>query len=424
MTARRSLPTRASLACVPVVVVSILTTVLLAPGAAAAPAPPPLAAPAVASVAADPALVADLRADLEGYLGARGEAEHVSAAALSVSIRGQEATVDVGAGTTQYGGSVPVQPDALWQIGSNTKAMTSVLLLMLEAEGRLSIDDTLGRWLPQYPQWAGVPLRRLLSMTSGIPTYDTQPAFLADYAADPLREFTQEELVGYVVGAPATTGYSYSNTNYVLAEMVVERVTGTSYANQLSARLLEPLGLEDTYYRSHLYSAQVTARLPAGYYTRTGEPELSPLAGRDVSRDSLSWARGAGGVLSTTADMTWWARVLYEGWLLPPQQQAELLSLVSTATGEPIEGTTPQDPGGFGLGVAQLTDALGTFWFYEGQTLGFRFLHAYFPESGLVVALGLNSSPDEDQIGVLATSVYDTLVAHGVAEPAPAGAGA
>ena len=64
MTARRSLPTRASLACVPVVVVSLLTTVLLAPGAAATPAPPPLAAPAVAGVEAQPALLADLRADL------------------------------------------------------------------------------------------------------------------------------------------------------------------------------------------------------------------------------------------------------------------------------------------------------------------------------------------------------------------------
>ena len=68
--------------------------------------------------------------------------------------------------------------------------MTSVLLLMLEAEGRLSIDDPLGRWLPQYPQWGEVPLRQLLGMTSGIPTYDRQPAFLTAYAADPLREFT------------------------------------------------------------------------------------------------------------------------------------------------------------------------------------------------------------------------------------------
>ena len=418
MTVRRagSLPT--------VLAASVLTTVLLAPGAAASPAPPPPTAAAVASASADPALVADLRGDLEQYLQARGTAEHVSAAAVSVSLPDQLETIDVSAGTTEFGGSVAVQPDALWQIGSNTKAFTSVLLLQLEAERRLSIDDPVSRWLPQYPQWSDVPIRRLLNMTSGIPTYDDQPAFLTDYAADPLREFSPEELVDYVVGAPATSGYSYSNTNYVLAEMIIERVTGTGYANQLSARLLVPLGLRDTYYRSHLYPPGIADRMLAGYYTLTSEPESSPLVGRDVSRDSLSWARGAGAVLSTTADMTRWERALYDGWLLPPQQQAELLSLVSTATGEPIEGTTADDPRGFGLGVAQMTDDLGTFWFYEGETLGFRFLHAYFPESGLVVAVGLNSRPDEDQIGALAMSVRETVMAHQVLEPTPAGAGA
>jgi D-alanyl-D-alanine carboxypeptidase len=412
MTAQRvrPLPSRAALV-LSALAALLLTAGLVAPAAAAAPV-------------AAPTLAADLQADLEEYLQARGAAEHVSAAGVSVLPADALESVDVSAGTTQYGGTVPVPADALWQIGSNTKAFTSVLLLQLEAEGRLSIDDPLGRWLPEYPQWAGVSLRRLLSMTSGIPTYDDASGFLADYAADPLREFSAAELVGYAAGLPATSGYSYSNTNYVLAEMVVERVTGTGYAAQLSARLLGPLGLTGTYYRSHRYPAGIADRQPAGYYSRTTEPELSPLAGQDVSRDSLSWARGAGGMLSTTADMTLWVRALYGGWLLPPQQMAELMSLVSTATGEPIEATSPDDPAGFGLGVAQLTDALGTFWFYEGQTLGFRFLHVYFPDSGVIVTMGLNSSPDEDRIGDLATAVYDTLRAHGLVAPAPVGAAA
>jgi D-alanyl-D-alanine carboxypeptidase len=406
----RSLPSRTALV-MSALAALLLTAGLLAPAAAAAPV-------------AAPTLAADLQADLEGYLQARGAAEHVSAAGVSVLPIDALESVDVSAGTTQYGGSVPVSPGALWQVGSNTKAFTSVLLLQLEAEGLLSIDDPLGRWLPEYPQWAGVSLRRLLSMTSGIPTYDHAPEFLAAYAADPLRDFSPEDLLGYAAGLPATSGYSYSNTNYVLAEMVVERVTGTGYAAQLSARLLGPLGLRNTYYRSHRYPAGIADRQPAGYYSRSTVPELSALVGQDVSRYSLSSARGAGAILSTTADMTQWARALYGGWLLPPQQMAELMSLVSTATGEPIEATSPDDPAGFGLGVAQLTDALGTFWFYEGQTYGFRFLHAYFPDSGVIVALGLNSTPDEDRIGDLATAVYDTLRAHGVVAPVPVGAAA
>jgi D-alanyl-D-alanine carboxypeptidase len=126
-------------------------------------------------------------------------------------------------------------------------------------------------------------------MTSGIPTYDEQPAFLADYVADPRTNFSKERLVEYAVGAPATSGYSYSNTNYILAEMIVERVTGTSHRHQLEERIIRPLGLRDLYYRAHLYPPWVTSREPAGYFFDERMPELAALVGRDVSRDTLSW---------------------------------------------------------------------------------------------------------------------------------------
>ena len=140
---------------------------LVAPIAGHVPAHAAPSGPVTAG-AGDDAVVSQLRADLEAYLQARGVAENVSAAGLSVNLPGHGSTIDVAAGTTTFGGSVAVGPDTVWQIGSNTKAFTSVLLLQLEAEHRLSIDDPLGRWLPQYPQWRDVPIRRLLNMTSGI----------------------------------------------------------------------------------------------------------------------------------------------------------------------------------------------------------------------------------------------------------------
>lgn len=364
----------------------------------------------------DAALIKDLRADLEAYLRERGAAEHVSAAGLSVLLRGAPRSIDVAAGTTEYGGSTPVRTDSLWQIGSNTKAYTSVLLLQLEAEGRLSMDDPLGRWLPQYPQWASVTIRRLLNMTSGIPDYSGDPAFLAAFFADtdPRRSFSPEQLVGYAVGAAPTSGYYYSNTNYVLAEMIIERVTGRSYESELRTRLLGPLGLRNTFYSSRGYSQAVLDRLPAGY-AFGADP---PVRERDISRATLSWARGAGGILATTADMTRWERALYGGKLLPPKQQAELESLVSTATGEPMETTSLGGPHGFGLGIASATRAeVGTIWSYEGETFCFRALHVYFQDSGVIIAVTLNSNPTEDGIKTLFNALHATLLKHGVVEP-------
>src|SRR3954449_6032127 len=257
---------------------------LVAPIAGNLPAHAAPSGPVPASADYDSVLVSELRADLEAYLRERGTAEHVSAAGLSVNLPDRWSTIDVSAGTTTFGGSVPVRPDSVWQIGSNTKAFTSVLLLQLEAEHRLSIDDALGQWLPQYPQWRDVPIRRLLNMTSGIPTYDQQPAFLTDYAADPHTYFSPERLVGYVLDAPTTSGYSYSNTNYILAQMIIERVTGDTYAHQLYARIIDPLGLCDLYYRPDVYPPSVTAREPAGYYFNHVFP-MTQLLGRDSSRD-------------------------------------------------------------------------------------------------------------------------------------------
>src|SRR4051794_4863432 len=389
------LPVRPGLARALVAVLLVLAG-LVAPIAANVPAQAAPSGPVTAG-GGDDTVSAQLRADLDAYLQERGAAEHISAASLSVNLPGSRSTIDVSAGTTTFDGSVPVRPDSVWEIGSNTKAFTSVLVLQLEAEHRLSIEDPLGRWLPQYPQWGDVTIRSLLNMTSGIATYDDEPAWYADYAADPHTDFSPERLIGYVLDAPATSGYSYSNTNYVLAEMIIERVTGDSYQDQLYRRIIEPLGLRDLYYRPDVYPAWVTSREPAGYFFNDQFP-LPQLLGRDVSRDTLSWARGAGGIISTTSDMTRWERALYGGRLLPPQQQAELESLISTQTGQPIASTSATDPQGFGLGIAQLTDPeLGTFWFYEGETLGFRALHAYFPDSGLIIAVGLNSGTADDQ---------------------------
>jgi D-alanyl-D-alanine carboxypeptidase len=172
--------------------------------------------------------------------------------------------------------------------------------------------------------------------------------------------------------------------------------------------------LTSTYYAQTQYPANVLDRMVSGYlFSSDGAmASLPPLLGTDVRDHSVSWMQSAGGIVSTPEDVARWARALYVGPMLAPKQRAELLTLVSMKTGEPIKRATVSDPSGFGLGVVQLTEpTAGTVWFYEGETNGYRMEYLYFPHQDAVIALGANSAVDlkQDALGRRAIALYQTL---------------
>jgi D-alanyl-D-alanine carboxypeptidase len=356
------------------------------------------AAPAVKDPAA---FKAALKSDLDAYLKKRGAKEHLSALSLSVSLASGQPAVSVAAGRTWYGDGPSAKPTDLYQIGSNTKAFTAVAVLQLEAQGLLSIDAPIGTYLPQYPKYAKLTLRRLLNMTSGLESYDNLPAWYKMYVKNPMANVAADTLIKLVypdVKSEPGTAYSYSNTGYLIAqEVVAARSKSKNFATEID-RIIASAGLKHTYYTSHLYPSAVAKRVVAGYY-ENDDPGFGTLIGRDVTPWSLSWAQGAGSIVSTPEDLTIWARALYAGAkLLPAKQKAELMTLVSTKTGKDLPKPVEGDAAGFGLGVAERYDkGLGTFWFYQGETLGFRAAHLYFPASGLVIALFANSRPIEKE---------------------------
>jgi D-alanyl-D-alanine carboxypeptidase len=345
-------------------------------------------------------LVSALQNDLDAYLRTRGAKEHLSSLSLAVSFGAGQPTIAVTSGTTAFGGSAKVTPASLYQIGSNTKAFTAVAVLQLEARGKLSIDAPIGEYLPQYPAYSKLTLRQLLNMTSGIESYDNLPSWETAYASHPMAYVPADALIRTIYPQikfpPPGSKYHYSNTGYLIAQEVVAKLSDSkSFAAEI-ARIVRSVGLKRTFYTSHLYPPDVARNVVAGYYEQA-DPGLQPLRGRDVSGYSLSWAQGAGSMVSTPADLVMWTRALYAGTtLLPAKQKSELLSLISTKTAKPLAEPTAADPAGFGLGVAKRYDPkLGTFWFYQGETLGFRAAHLYFPDSGLVVAIYANSRPVE-----------------------------
>jgi D-alanyl-D-alanine carboxypeptidase len=376
----------------------------------------------VQAAQSDASLRAGLKSDLVRYLASRAKAEHISAISLSVSLPGSASNINVAAGTTRYGGAgKPVTPANLYQIGSNTKSFTASAILQLEAEGNLSIDQTVGTWLPQYPAYKNITIRRLLNMTSDIPTYDDVQSMLAAYAAHPTKAWTPQELIAVVYPQlKPGAGWLYSNTAYIMSQLIIERASGDSYASQIRRRFLDnpAIGFTSTYYQQYVYPASVTDRMVSGYFYNSDSSNagLRPLLGKDMRLLSLSWTQGAGGIISTPQDVTRWVRALFESSMLAPEQRAELMTTVSQKNGKPLATTTPQEPRGFGLGVGEfLLPTLGRFWFYEGETLGYRMVYAYFPKSRVVFAVGLNSQPrgKEDRVGTLMTAIFKRLRAAG-----------
>ena len=360
----------------------------------------------------DAALRASLESELEDFLSEYGAAEHISGVSLRVTFRGTKPSINIPVGTTIYGGGEPLSTTNLWQIGSNTKAFTSVMLLQLEAENKLSIHDTVGKWLPRYRAWRHVTIKQLLNMTSGIPDYFHDPFFRA-YAADPSTEFSSRRLVSYAKRGRPTHGWYYSNTNYILAGKILKKATHDSYGHQLRQRIIKPLGLRTMTYRTSRYPRAFTDRLPAGYFFDTTTSPMAPLVGRDLRRYNLSYARAAGGIVSSLKDATKWERALYRGRMLPSKQQRKLESLVSQNTGKPTKR-----PNGYGLGVAEgVLPGVGRLWNYEGETLGYRVLHFYVPRSGTLLAVAVNSSPSEsaDNLSDLAYVILLALRDAGVA---------
>lgn len=367
------------------------------------------------------ALRQPLQRMIDSYLRTRAKPEHIAAVSLSISFANDPANLNLVAGRTSLApGSAPITPKTLFQIGSITKSFTAAAILQLEAEGKLSIDQTVGYWLPQYPGWSGVSIRRLLDMTSGIPTYDDSPQMQTAMASSLKRWWEPAQLIAFVdpiygSALKPVHGYSYSNTNYILSGLIIEAASGQSYESEISRRFFgQTLGLLDTYYSPHVYPKMVTESTVAGYFWNAGggNASLKPFLGRDMRTSDMSWAGPAGGIVATPEDVTRWVRALFQGPLLAAKQRHEMESVVSLKNGRPIAHVSAQDPEGFGLGIAQATrPGIGTLWYYQGETLGYRMLYGYFPKDDLVIAIGVDSQPPdaENKVGALMENVYKAI---------------
>jgi D-alanyl-D-alanine carboxypeptidase len=262
----------------------------------------------------------------------------------------------------------PMSPDDRYRIGSITKSFVSTVVLQLEAAGRLSLNDSVAKWLPGVvPNGADITIRELLNHTSGIPNYTDLPFFL-QILHDPLHRYSPGYLVNYAVTNyppvfPPGTGWAYSNTDYILLGMIIAAVDhattqlAQSFAPPLEtlARIIAPLGLLHTSWP--VYDPRVSGRHTHGYEINAPAVlDVPPIY--DTTVESPTWAWAAGAIISTVDDVARFHRALFGGALLPAKQQQELLDFVPTG-----------NPGlEYGAGVFRLQTPCGPALGHDGGT--------------------------------------------------------
>jgi D-alanyl-D-alanine carboxypeptidase len=284
----------------------------------------------------------------------------------------------------------PVPENGHYRIASNTKTFVATVALQLVAEGALSLDDTVEEHLPGVVSGShdgsAITVRDLLRHTSGVYDYNDDQDWnpFVSQATFEQRRFDHhepEELVAVAMRHPANfepgTQRDYSNTNYVLAGMIIEAVTGDPWEDEVHERIVEPLGLRQT---SVPDGPQMPEPHAAGYhqFERGG-----PLVDATLLDPSAGDAGGA--IISTPADMTRFFRALLGGELLPPEQLAQM------------QDTVPEGDGRYGLGLGwSPLSCGGGYWRHGGAVPGYASAEGFSEDGERGVVLSMSSLHDDE----------------------------
>ncbi|MFC4063060.1 serine hydrolase domain-containing protein [Planomonospora corallina] len=326
------------------------------------------------------------------------------------------------AGTAELGGSAGPPVDGHVRIGSNTKTFVATVVLQLVAEGRIGLEDPVADHLPGFGLDRRITVRMLLQHTSGIFNFTGEyfedgtftpgiPATTAgrEWVENRFTTYRPEELVRLALSKPARfepgTDWSYSNTNYVLARLLIEKVTGRPVAEEMHRLILGPLGLSGTVQPTT--GTEIPEPHARAYYRYEDAGEHRTV---DVTRHDPSWISSGGDMISTTRDLHTFISALLGGKLLPDALLAEMC--------------TPESKAGYGLGVfVQETPGGGTVITHNGGAAGHAALMYGTPDGRRTLTAALNYVDDADlSMGAAFQQAVQRLVAEvfggGQAEPA------
>jgi len=289
----------------------------------------------------------------------------------------------------------PMKPDDRMLAGSTGKTFAAATAFQLISEGKISLDDKVEKYLGKEPWFDRLPnarqitVRQLMNHTSGLVRYEFKEEFTTYLTAHPMKVWTPEERLAYLFDAKppfeAGKGWDYSDTNYIVLGMIIERVTGRPFYDEARRRVIKPLKLSNTIAQE----GPVIKGVIQGY-----AGEANPFGGKDamiengkfVVNPQLEWT--GGGWASTSIDLARWAKMYFEGKAF----SALLLPQVLDGVPAPMLGKDAK----YGLCVIIRNTAAGTSYGHSGFFPGYLTDMMYFPEGKFAVAVQVNTSVGRD----------------------------
>jgi CubicO group peptidase (beta-lactamase class C family) len=288
---------------------------------------------------------------------------------------------------------VPLPADALFEIGSITKQFTAAAVLQLRDAGKLSLDDEITKWLPDFDTRGNkVTLRRLLDHTSGIVGLTEMPEFglLAENSRFP-RDSGYALIKRKEFQFPTGTAQIYNNSAFWLLGLVIEKASGTTYEDYIEKKIFEPLGMRRSMYCN---SSENVPRRAHGYVIRNDGV-------RRAATNVHTWPFAAGSLCSTIGDMVTWLKALHGGKVLSANSYAEMIAPAKLADGTPLR---------YGMGINIGTDAGGhKFIGHGGSINGFNAEATWYPDEKMAVVVLMNTNSNLDASAVAAELAAQVL---------------
>jgi len=350
-------------------------------------------ATATTQVAPQPAYAGELETKLQEGM----KANAIPGIAVLVKSRDQgdwSATM----GTAEIGKTVPIQVADFFRIGSNTKTMTSTVILQLVQEGKLKLDDPVSKYIPNVPNGDVITIANLSEMRSGLFSYTSDLGFNQTLDSDPQKAWTPQELLdiafSHPVNAPPGGSFDYCNTNIVLLGLIIEKLTGMSASQAFQERIFQPLGLThsslpvntdssipDPHARGYQFLSNAATinsyAVPKDQLAAALDGSLLPI---DNTNANPSWAWTAGGAISTPDDLAVYVKALVGGGLLDAAMQKIRMDSI-----KPSDPSAPNGAG-YGLGIAQFGPTFG----HDGQIPGYSTFMVYDPVKDNTIIIGTN----------------------------------